>query len=274
MLKEALSDVLSKDELNALYAGFDVIGDIAVIKIPDSLLARKKVIGEAIFQNVKQVKVVLMQKGSVSGEYRTRDLELIAGENRTETIYREHGCTFFVNVARAYFSPRLSTERMRIAKLVKEGERVLNMFAGVGIYSAIIAKVQPKSEVVSIEINPEAHKYAIENAKINKVNQRVGTILGDAKEIIRTQSIGRFHRILMPLPESAFEYLDDAISVLNPSGWIHYYLHVHAHSKDDAIAEAVNDLQGRLDKRGENKTIKVVREVGPRWFQIVADIHF
>ena len=275
MLKQALAGLLSESELNELYSGFDVVGDIALIKIPDSLQAKRNLIGQTILQKIKPVKVVLMQSGPVSGEYRIRKLEHIAGEDRTSTIYKEHSCTFLVDVAKAYFSPRLSTERLRISKLVKEGERVLNMFAGVGIYSIIIAKVQPECETVSIEINPDAQKNAIENAMINKVSQRVTAILGDAKEVIKNGGIGKFDRVLMPLPESAVEYLKDAISVLKASGgWIHYYTHIHAENKEGATSNSEKDLLERLQGRGKIKFTKVVREVGPKWFQVVADIQF
>ena len=275
MLKQALAGLLSQGELNELYSGFDIVGDIALIKIPDSLQAKRKLIGQTILQKIKPVKVVLMQSGPVSGEYRIRELEHIAGEDRTSTIYKEHSCTFLVDVAKAYFSPRLSTERLRISKLVKEGERVLNMFAGVGIYSIIIAKVQPKCGTVSIEINPDAHKSAIENAIINKVSQRVTAILGDAKEVIKNGGIGKFDRVLMPLPESAFEYLEDAVSALKASGgWIHYYSHTHALNKEGATSNSEKDLLERLQGRGKIKFTKVVREVGPKWFQVVTDIQF
>ena len=272
MLKQTLSSLLSKNELSELYSGFDIVGDIAIIKIPDSLQAKKKLIGQAILQKLKPVKVVLMG-GPVSGEYRIRELEHIAGEERTSTIYKEHNCTFLVDVAKAYFSPRLSTERLRIAKLVKEGERVLNMFAGVGIYSIIIAKVQPKCEVISIEINPDAREGGIENIRVNKVGQKVKSMLGDAREVIKSGNIGKVDRVLMPLPERASEFLEDAISSLKPAGgWIHYYCHTYAENKEGAISNSEKDVLGRLQGRGKINDIKVVREVGPRWFQVVADI--
>jgi tRNA (guanine37-N1)-methyltransferase len=273
-LKEALSDVLSAGELSNLYSSFDTIGDVIIIKIPDALQQKKRLIGQAILENLKPVKVVLMQKGPVSGEFRTRELKHLAGENRTTTIYKEHGCNFLVDLATAYFSPRLSTERLRIANLVKPNERVLNMFAGVGAFSIVIARVQPECKVVSIDVNPEAHRFAVENAKINKVAGRVDTILGDARKIIKSGNLGKFTRVLMPLPESASEYLGDAIFAVEPSGaWIHYYTHVHSENKDKATEQAKSDLRARLRTNHKIDLVKVVREVGPRWFQVVADIH-
>ncbi len=273
-LKEALSNVLSAKELSNLYSSFDTIGDVIIIKIPDALQQKKRLIGQAILENLKPVKVVLMQKGPVSGEFRIRELEHLAGENRTTTIYKEHGCSFLVDVAKAYFSPRLSTERLRIANLVKPNERVLNMFAGVGAFSIVIAKAQPECKVVSIDVNPEAFRFAVENARINKVAGRVNTILGDAREIIKSSDLGKFTRVLMPLPESASEYLDKAIFAVEPSGgWIHYYTHMHSENEDKATEQVESDLRARLNTNHKINLVKIVREVGPRWFQVVADIH-
>jgi tRNA (guanine37-N1)-methyltransferase len=99
--------------------------------------------------------------------------------------------------------------------------------------------------------------------------------LGDAKEVIKNGGIGKFDRVLMVLPESAFEYLEDAVSALKASGgWIHYYSHTHALNKEGAIINSEKDLLERLQGRGKIKFTKVVREVGPKWFQVVTDIQF
>lgn len=42
MLKNALRDVLEKDEINQLYSSFDNVGGIIIIKIPTSLYRKKK----------------------------------------------------------------------------------------------------------------------------------------------------------------------------------------------------------------------------------------
>lgn len=274
-LKQHLSASLSVSELSRLYSGFDTIGDIAIIKIPDPLYPRKKLIGQAVLEKTNQIKVVLMQRGPVRGEFRTRELEHIAGEDRTSTVYKEHGCTFLVDVAKSYFSPRLSTERLRIAKLVQKGDRVLNMFAGVGAFSIVIAKAQPYCRVVNIEINQEAHRFAIENSRINKVGDRVKCVLGDARKIIKHGEIGKFSRVLMPLPERSSEFLEDAISSLDHTGgWIHFYTHVHASDQREALTEASGNLHAKLEDRGKVEWAKVVREVGPRFYQVVVDIIF
>ena len=143
------------------------------------------------------------------------------GERKSETIHKEYGCVFKIDLKKAYFSPRLSYERLRIAKLVKPGEVVLNMFAGVGCYSISIAKHSEPLKVFSIDINPVAFQLLHENSRLNRVEAVVVPIQGDAKQVIDTELLNVADRVLMPLPERANEYLDSAFSALKPKRYKH-----------------------------------------------------
>src|SRR5579872_3167032 len=153
MLKSLLRGKLSEEEIEQLSSSFDVIGDIAIIKIPDALKNREDLIGEEILRNVKNVKTVMKQGSDVSGEYRIRKVSLIAGDEKYETIYKESGISIRVDVRFVYFSPRLSTERLRLRELVQQGEHIFNMFAGVGTFSFVIAKTK-ECVVESVDKNP------------------------------------------------------------------------------------------------------------------------
>ncbi|MBU4201795.1 MAG: class I SAM-dependent methyltransferase family protein, partial [Candidatus Altiarchaeota archaeon] len=203
-LKEALADTLTEDELELVPTSFDIIGDIAILEIPDELESKKKAIGEALLTTFKNIKTVAAKKTKVGTEYRTRELDIIAGEPRKETEHREHGCIYRLNVETCYFSPRLGSERLRVAKQCKPGERILVMFAGVGPYAVLIAKKSKPKEICAIELNPEAVRYMEENSRINKVN--IHAIQGDVKK--ETPKLGEFDRILMPLPKDAGNFLD------------------------------------------------------------------
>ena len=240
-LKEALTGKLSLGELGKLPKAYDLIGDIAVLEIPDELANKKKEIGTALLSTFKNIKVVANKKTSVGTEYRTRDVEVIAGENRTETIHREYGCVYKLDVTRAYFSPRLGTERMRVAKQVKAGERVLVMFAGIGPYAILIAKYAKPKEVYAVELNPAAVEYMKENISLNKVN--VTAILGDAGA--EAGKHGIFDRIIMPLPKDAGNFLDKAIPALKKGGVIHYY--TFAGTPDEA-AQEVKDICSKFGR--------------------------
>jgi len=130
ILKKILGSLLTAKESDELISAFDQVGNIIIVKIPDSLLPKKKLIGETLLEQVKSAKSVFYQSSSVEGEFRTRDLEIIAGDDKTETEYKESGCRFIVDVRKAFFSPRLSSERVRISELVNDGEVIVNMFGG------------------------------------------------------------------------------------------------------------------------------------------------
>ena len=274
MLKNVLSGLLSADDASLVYSAFDQIGDIVIIKIPDGLALKKHIIAEAILANVKTAKAVFAQSSPVKGDHRIRELEFIAGENRTVTEYREHGCRFRVDIARAYFSPRLSTERQRIASLVQKNETIVNMFAGVGTYSVIIARTVETCNVYSIDSNPVANELCIENIRLNKVANRVTPLCADATEVIKSQLAGVADRVIMPLPERAKEFTGPAVLALKDSGVVHYFAHVKAEGKQQAKEEVGprDAAEAFATYNVEIMRTTVVREVGPRIYQIVADM--
>jgi len=273
MLKRALEKVLTSDEIGELYGSFDIIGDIAIIKIPETLIDKKLIIAKTLLDRIESIKTVLRQVTPISGEYRTRDLEYLLGENKLITMYKEYGCIFKVDVGRVFFSPRLSTERFRVAKKVKCGETIVNMFAGIGSFSIVIAKNQPKSKIYSIDLNPDAYDFMVENIRLNKVADRVIPFLGDAKSVIEDSLKGIADRVLMPLPEKAIEYIDVALETLKPKGGvIHYYTHIHTSKDGDPIKEAIKEVEAKLKIPYKIVESKIVREVGPRWNQLVLDL--
>src|SRR5574340_1046082 len=113
MLKQAMAGILTEAEAEELYGAFDQIGNIIILRVPDSTLPKRKIIGEVLLDKVKTAKSVYYQSSPVEGDYRIRKLELLAGDDKTETEYKEHGCRFIVDVEKTFFSPRLSTERER-----------------------------------------------------------------------------------------------------------------------------------------------------------------
>ena len=275
-LRTLLVGKLELWELKLLYASYDVVGDIAVIRVPDSLQHRREVIAEAIMQTHKRVKTVLCQTGPISGDFRLRKLEWVAGEKKSETIHKEYSCVFKVDLEACYFSPRLSYERMRIARLTQPDEVVVNMFAGVGCYSVIIAKHSEAQKIYSIDINPVAVQYMQENVRLNKVEERVVSVHGDAKRVIEEKLKSVADRVLMPLPERAYEYLDYAVLALKPvGGSIHYYDFEHAKKGENPIEKTESKVCKKLQEFNVNFEVpfgRIVRGVGPNWFQIVLDI--
>lgn len=271
MLKKSLESVLSPKESEELISAFDQIGEIIIVRIPDSLLHKKKIIGETLLNDVKIVRSVFYQASAVEGDFRTRNLEIIAGEDNTETEYREFGCKFIVDVENAFFSPRLSTERDRIANLIQEGEIMTNMFAGVGMFSIIAAK-KKKCTVYSLDINPIASELCERNIKLNKLAGEVVSINGDATQTINEQLTDKSDRTLMLLPERSDEFLESAIKTTKDGGIIHYYSHIHADKKSDAGKLSEEHYLQVSPGKSEILGSKIVRPVGPRYYQTVVDV--
>jgi tRNA (guanine37-N1)-methyltransferase len=249
--------------------GLDVVGDIAILKLKDISGRRMKKLGEALFAELPSVKSVFEQQGGIEGEFRLRRLRLITGEKRTLTLHRENGCAFRVDVRRCYFSPRLSTERLRIAKTVGSKERVLNMFAGVGPFSIVAAKKSGAS-VTSCELNSYACRLHEENVVLNKVGGAVEVLNCEAHEL-KERVATRFDRTLMPHPSAADRFLPDAIALTRKGGVIHYYRHVLGRNEEEAAGNLEAELKYLLPRSAKYKIRKVV-EVGPRWLEMVADI--
>ena len=273
-LKEKLA--LPAEQISQVYNAFDIIGNIIIIKTPPNSSVDMETIAKQIMQVHKNVKTVFVQTSAIRGDFRVRELRLLAGEGNTTTRYKESGCIFAVDVENCYFSPRLLHERKRIASLVKPGEVVVNMFSGVGCFSIIIAKTVPKTKIYSIDVNPTAFEYMQQNVKLNRVYGKVTPLLGDAKNVVQSKLQGVADRVLMPLPEKALEYLPVAVSALKKEGgWIHYYDFQHATGNEDPIEKTKSKVAQKLETIGVGYKFthsRVVRRTGPNWYQTVVDI--
>jgi len=274
-IADALKGILNEKELEILRKSFDIIGDIAILQIPDDLMSKKEIIARAIMKVHKNVKVVVRKRKPISGEYRVMDVEIIAGDKRTETVHREYRCLFKLDVSKVFYTPRLSTERIRIARLVKDNEAILDMFAGVGPFSIIIAKHSQVGKVYAIDKNPHAYYYLKENIKLNKVENIVIPILGDARDVVPLLNL-KFDRIIMNLPKNAKDFLDVAISAIKDEGVIHYHAFSKGKDKKDAINLAISEVENIIKKmKIERFSIiyaKDIREVSPREYNIAIDI--
>jgi tRNA (guanine37-N1)-methyltransferase len=275
-LRSRLSEFLSSEELTYIYNSYDVIGDIAIIRVTERSRKCSRIIAETIMDVHKNVKTVLAQTSSVLGDFRLRKLEFLAGEDKATTMHKESGCLFSVDVEKCYFSPRLLYERMRIAKQVGNGEVVVNMFAGVGCFSIIIAKHSKPEKVHSIDVNPAAFQFMQENIRLNRVYRRVIPTKGDAREVIEKRLHCVADRVLMPLPEKAFEYLPHALLALKKAGgWIHYYDFEHARKNENPVEKVKLKVAEKLESLDAAFTIpfgRVVRTIGPNWYQVVLDV--
>lgn len=244
--------------------GYDVIGDIAIINWFEGAEAA----AAGLLEAQKNIRVVLASVSGVRGEYRLKKLIFVAGERRTETEHKEYGSRLLIDVSNVYFSPRLATERHRVAELAHQNETVVDMFAGVGPFTVMLAKKVKKA--IAFELNPIAFRYLNKNIDLNKLDN-VLACLGNAKDL-SPRFAGAAERVIMNLPHSAFNFLDGALSLISSDGgFIHFY-DVRA---EDHFPETVERVRKVVQGGGriiETIRLKKVRSYAPGRYHICVDI--
>lgn len=267
-LREKLKGKLNKKEFASLVTSYDVIGDIAVIQTPKELEKKERLIGNALLDLQHNLKVVAKEIGMHQGVFRLQKIKVIAGEQRKVTECRENNVRIKLNIEKTYFSPRLSTERKRIMEQVKAKEDVLVMFSGIGPYVLVIAKNTKANSVTGIEINPDAHKYALENVKLNKLDN-VKLYKGDVRLVVPRLK-KKFDRICMPLPMKGEDFLDVALKTIKKKGIIHFY--------DFEFDNQIDLAKQKVKKACElsKKKCRILRlvkagQVGPRNYRLCVD---
>lgn len=252
-----------------MKSSFDIIGSIAIL--PLYAKNAKKLAGN-ILKNNSHIKSVFMKAGKIQGRLRRMKLKWLAGDKGTETIHKESGCLFKLDVEKCYFSPRLANDRIDVLKQVKKNERVLVMFSGIGPYAVVIAKNTKAKEVYAVELNKIASAYALENAMLNKLNN-LKIIQGDVKKILPKLARQKitFDRIMMARPQLKDDFLDCALKVSKKGTIIHFHDFLPENDIPDKAIEKI-DKAVKLKKMGW-KLLRVKRalEIGIRKWRIRVD---
>lgn len=265
-LRAALKDKLTDWEVESLPAGFDRIGHVAIISLMPGLMHRLPDIAQALLE-LKGIRTVALRGGSVGGRWREPQIKVVAGEQNTETIHREHGCEFKLDPARVMFSPGNFYERVRVTKLVVPGETVVDLFAGVGQFTIPIARLAKPSVVHSVEINPAAYHYLCENVRINRVGHLVRPLLGDCE---RVAPRGIADRVLMGILHVTHRYLPLALEVLKSKGGvIHYHESVPSRLRFERPVERLLEAVG--EREVEILSKRVVKRYAPGVDHVVVD---
>lgn len=233
-LKKLLADILNDNELSHMVNSFDLVGDILIIDIPQLLQNKEKQIGTKLLESVARAKVIAKREGPHHGTYRTRNLVIIAGEQRKETLHKENGITLQLNPWEVYYSVRSSNERLRIAKEITTGEKIAVLGSGTAPFPLVLAKHSRPALIIGIEKNPQAHSYAIKNLHINKLQHRVKLLLGDAGTLLPLQNI-QYDRILNILPTNHIFFLPYSLQALRTGGILHHYAMVHQKKMGEII---------------------------------------
>ena len=235
-------------------ARHELIGGIAIMQDDDVSEA------EYLLKSRPSIHTVLHCESPVFGEYRIKKFRVLAGKETTRTSYIEYNNRFTIDLAVAYFSARLANERQRVLRLMKDGERVLDMFTGVGPFPIALSK--KASVIYAGDINPGAVELLCENLRINRT-ENVIPMLADALDLSGVLPPHSFDRIIMNLPMTSTAFLETAFSLAKKGGIIHYY--TLQSEKGEMLPLLRGFTAGKIDER-------VVRSYSPTQHHAVYDI--
>jgi tRNA (guanine37-N1)-methyltransferase len=244
---------------------YERLGDVVILDEDDPDRARE--IADAVAASDLRAETVVNRASKVKGELRVREWDVLVGES-TETVHREYGCEFLLDIAEVYFSPRLATERHRVVKQVESGERAFDMFAGVGPFAVPMAK--RGAEVVGCDLNAAAVDYLRENARRNGVEERLTAVQGDVREAADDYE-NWADRLVMNLPHSADDFLDAAVRLAGEECVLHYYDIQH---EDDPFGPGIDAIRAAAEPAYDVRvdTERVVRSYAPHEYNVCLDV--
>lgn len=271
-LEEALEDKMSPMELKHLPRAYDLIGDIAVLEIPDEIQHHADVIGEAFHKTHPNFSTVLAKSSAIGGTRRVREYEHLYGEKKTYTIHTEYGFRIAVNLAKAYFSPRLLQEHYRVAQQVDSEETVIDMFTGVGPFAIHIAG-RSECTVYAIDINPDAIALLEESITMNPLEGQIIPVVADASEYVSRNFDHNVDRVIMNHPSGAAAFVTDACTAIREGGILHYYDFLGGENAESLLKAKIQRLVEEAGRRVDLiKKVRRVRDSAPYEYQMVADV--
>jgi len=273
-LKEILDKLgLKRNQINAITS-YDTVGTIAILKITKDLEPYEKKIANAMLETNPQLETIVKKVKEHHGVYRVQSVKFIAGKRKLTTLVKEAGAIFKVKVGDMFFSPRLSFERLRISDMIRPKTNVCVFFAGVAPFSILVAKRQPLvNKVLSVELNPKAHKAALENIKLNKVETKVEAVCADVNKYADKITDWADYCV-MPLPKTSDNFLEAAFTVVKKgkeTGLISLYKFVPS---DKPYDDLLKELQGFAKSKGYKLKVvskRQVRDYSAKVIQVVVD---
>lgn len=279
---EILKSILPED-IQA-PTSYSLIGHIVHLNLRDVHLSYKGIIGQIILDKVAKARTVVNKINTIDTTFRYFTMEIIAGNKDTVTTVKENGCMYQFDFAQVYWNPRLSTEHLQLATLMKAGDILYDVFAGVGPFSILAAR--KGINVFANDLNPEAFKWLQTNAVINKVATVLNAFNIDGRDFLRkvvkndilrrrSQDLSGSEHIIMNLPASAIEFLDilpdwfteeELKNVCLKPLLLHLYCFVKTDKKDDPFKLAKLLVEEKLGFRLSSDlyfNMHNVRDVSP-----------
>ncbi|MBU0461682.1 MAG: class I SAM-dependent methyltransferase family protein [Nanoarchaeota archaeon] len=268
-LREIVKEKLTEEEFEKVKTAYDIVGSIAILEIPLELEKKEKLISELLLKSHNSIKTVVKKAGGHEGTFRVQKMVNLAGEETTETIHKENSIRLKLDIEKVYFSARLSTERKRIAEMVKPGEDILVMFSGCAPYPCVLARNTKAKHIAAIEINPYGHKYGVDNVALNRL-KNVDLYMGDVKKIVPKLK-QKFDRIIMPLPHTAEEFLDTAFLAAKKGTIIHLYDFLEEKDIPQKAIEKIGRACRQFKKKYKILNTVKCGQFSPRTYRICVD---
>ena len=274
-LKEKLNIVLTEEELSMLPRGFQILGKVIILKLQQKILEKKKLIADAVLEMFPSIRSVYINLGKVKGEFRRPEkINYVAGENNPIVDHREHDILYRFDITKIMFSKGNLNERKHLTTLVKDGEIIVDMFAGIGYFSLPIAKHARPEKIFSIELNPDAYKSLIKNIKLNHMKEIIVPIFGDSKiKVVRLFESGiRADRVIMGVFPAPKDHIKEALLLAKDKGTVYHYEGVV--DKENYL-ELFNEFDKIANSQGfkcELLSKRFVKSYGPNLYHVVLDI--
>jgi len=274
-LKDALIGILTEEELSVLPRGFQNVGEVVIIKLNPKLRGKKILIAEKYLELLPSVKSIYLNSGRVKGQFRTPEkIEHLVGVKNSIISHKEHGVIYKFDFTKIMFSMGNLNERKFLSTLVKEGEVIVDMFAGIGYFSLPIAKHSKPKRIFSIELNPESFKYLAENIKLNHFEDIITPIKGDCRiEVINLSNSGlKADRVIMGVFPAPKDFIKEALTLARVEGTIYHYEGI---TEKENYLDLFNDFK-EIAEKSDFKCVllakRFVKSYGPHLYHIVFDI--
>ena len=274
-LSEELSNLLTVSELSFLPRGFQTLGDVIILKLKPELFSKKEIIGKAYLGLLPSIRSIYLNKGKITGAFREpEEIEFLAGINNPIVEHKEHGITYRFDITKIMFSKGNLKERKILATLVKDGEIVVDMFAGIGYFSLPIGKHSNAEKIYSIEINPNSFKFLIENIKINHLEEKIVPISGNCKEeVLKLSDSGiKADHVVMGVFPAPIDYIKTALTLTKEKGTIFHFEGVVEKEDYMSLFNEFNDVAMSQSYICDLKSYRIVKSYGPKLYHVVLDI--
>ncbi len=275
-LKERLQERLSKEETDLLPRSYQTLGKVIIIKLHPNLMKKKEMIGKEYLKLLPYIKSVYLNQGKIEGQFREpKGIKFLAGIDNPNVEHKEHGIIYKFNIEQIMFSKGNILERKHIANIVKKGEIIVDMFAGIGYFSLSIAKYSLAEKIYSIELNPISYNYLVQNIEINHLEDKIIPIHGDCKEeVLKLRENGlKADRIIMGVFPAPKNYIKDALSLTKHSGTIIHYEGVVDKNNSLDLFNEFSEIASDLGYTSKLNDKRFIKSYGPGLYHIVYDIY-